>query len=235
MQQRAGNLDLPHLPAREVAYLVMRALRQRDTLQQLIGAGACLPLADAVQGGVIDQILNDGEIEIEGARLKHHADRTQGLARRAHDVMTENPDVAALNGIETRNQRKKRALSGAVESQQNGESGWRDRESHVDQRRTRPITMAHTLDRKRGRQLWVLDRHAERRYCREIATPQGSSPTWIVLMTLRLATSMTETSFDTPLVVKRYFSSGVKAMCQTRCPTRRYFSTACVAAFITAT
>src|SRR5437764_144042 len=120
MQQRARNFDLPHLPAREVAYFVMRALRQRDALQQLIGAGTGLPLSDAVQGG-------------------------------------------------------------------------------------------------------------------EIATPQGSSPTWIVLMTLRLATSMTETSFETPLVVKRYFSSGVKAMCQTRCPTRRYFSTAWVAAFITAT
>src|SRR5436190_9885272 len=102
MQQRAGNFDLPHLPAREVAYFVMRALRQRDALQQLIGAGTGLPLADAVQGGVIEQILNDREIEIEGARLKHHADRTQSLARCTHNVMTENPDVAALNGVETR-------------------------------------------------------------------------------------------------------------------------------------
>src|ERR1700730_11432555 len=63
----------------------------------------------------------------------------------------------------------------------------------------------------------VLPRMTERRhYCREIATPQGSSPTWIVLMTLRLVTSMTDTSFDTPLVVRRYLSSGVNAMCHTR-------------------
>src|ERR1700724_2783715 len=53
-------------------------------------------------------------------------------------------------------------------------------------------------------------------------------------MTLRLVTSMTETSFDTPLVVRRYFSSGVNAVCQTRCPTRRYFCTAWVSALITA-
>src|ERR1700730_16045237 len=136
--------------------------------------------------------------------------------------MTENPDVAALNGVETRNQREQRALACTVEPQQNGECGWRHRESHVDQRLTRPITMAHALDGQRGG-LWFLEGHEERRYCREIATPQGNSPTWIVLMTLRLATSTTETSFDTPLVVKRYFSSGVKAMCQTRWPTRRYF------------
>ena len=34
---------------------------------------------------------------------------------------------------------------------------------------------------------------------------------------------MTDTSFDTPFVVSRYFSSGVNAMCQTRWPTSRYF------------
>ena len=38
-------------------------------------------------------------------------------------------------------------------------------------------------------------------------------------------TSITETSFETPLVVRRYFSSGVNAMCQTRWPTSRYFWT----------
>src|SRR5262249_47960190 len=72
-------------------------------------------------------------------------------------------------------------------------------------------------------------------HCWEIETPQGSSPTWTVFTTFRLATSMTETSFDRPLVVRRYFSSGVNAMCQTLWPTRRYFLTSCVAASITAT
>ena len=36
-----------------------------------------------------------------------------------------------------------------------------------------------------------------------------------------LATSITETSFEMPLVVKSSFSSGVKASCQTRWPTSR--------------
>src|SRR5581483_438356 len=71
-------------------------------------------------------------------------------------------------------------------------------------------------------------------HCCETVTPQGSSPTWIDLITLRDATSMIETSFDTPLVVIRYFSSGVKAMCQTRCPTSRYFVTWCVTPSTTA-
>lgn len=57
------------------------------------------------------------------------------------------------------------------------------------------------------------------------ATPQGSSPTWMDLITFCAATSITETSFDTPLATTRYFSSGVNAPCQTRCPTSRYFRT----------
>src|SRR6267154_3003448 len=58
-----------------------------------------------------------------------------------------------------------------------------------------------------------------------IVMPQGSSPTWIVLIAFCADTSITETSLDTPLVTSRYFSSGVNAMCQTRWPTRRYFVT----------
>src|SRR6202012_1351500 len=67
------------------------------------------------------------------------------------------------------------------------------------------------------------------------ATPQGNSPTWIDLMTFCAATSITETSLETPLATSRYFSSGVKAPCQTRCPTSRYFRTACVVPSTTAT
>src|SRR6478609_585867 len=65
-------------------------------------------------------------------------------------------------------------------------------------------------------------------YCRHgcaMVMPQGSSPTWMVLMTFCAATSMTDTSFDTPLVTSKCFSSGVKAMCQTLWPTSRYFLT----------
>src|SRR3954453_18320688 len=57
----------------------------------------------------------------------------------------------------------------------------------------------------------------------------------MVLMTLSAATSMTDTSLDTPLVTSMYFSSGVNAICQTRCPTSRYLVTLWLAASTTAT
>src|SRR5215813_1833523 len=102
--------------------------------------------------------------------------------------------------------------------------------------------MADAVDRQRrssreiksgvGRSLYrvvcVRDRHGD------IVTPQGSSPTWIVLMTFCAGTSITETSLETPLVTSRYFSSGVNAICQTRWPTSRYLLTVWVAASTTA-
>src|ERR1700746_3131466 len=57
----------------------------------------------------------------------------------------------------------------------------------------------------------------------------------MVLTTLSAATSITETSFDIPLVVSKYFWSGVNAKCQTRWPTSRYFLTSWVTPSITAT
>jgi hypothetical protein len=40
-----------------------------------------------VQGGVIEQVLRHREVEIERARLEHHAEQPQRFAGRARDVM----------------------------------------------------------------------------------------------------------------------------------------------------
>src|SRR5436190_20782804 len=65
--------------------------------------------------------------------------------------MPENSDAALLNRVETRGQREQRALSRAIEAKENGKCGWRNREGHIGQRLTCPITMAHALDGQRGR------------------------------------------------------------------------------------
>src|SRR4051812_18620589 len=106
--------------------------------------------------------------------------------------------------------------------------------------------MADAFDRQCGHPGRIVPGRSLRRYLAgggcggcghggAIVMPQGSSPTWIVLITFCAATSMTDTSLDTPLVTSRYFSSGVNAMCQTRWPTRRYLVTAWLVASTTAT
>ncbi len=93
VQQRARDLDPPHLAAREIAHLVAGAIGKPDARQHLGGAHARLAPADAVQGGVIQQVLHHREIEVERARLEHDAEEPQRLARRARDVMAEDADA----------------------------------------------------------------------------------------------------------------------------------------------
>ena len=92
VQQRARDLDAPHLAAGEVAHLVVRAVGKRDPRQHLVGAGARRARPDAVQRGVIGEVLRDREIEIERARLEHDAELAQRRARLALHVMAEDAD-----------------------------------------------------------------------------------------------------------------------------------------------
>src|SRR4051794_10615252 len=154
--------------------------------------------------------------------------------------------MSALNSEQPRHQGEQRALAGAVEAKQRRKARRRDAEIDVDQGAAIAVGMADAADRKRRRLGRIRPGVNVRRgsintglvRCRHgcaIAIPQGSSPTWIVLITFCAATSMTETSLDTPLVTSRYFSSGVNAICQTRCPTSRYLVTLWLAASTTAT
>src|SRR6202012_206449 len=111
---------------------------------------------------------------------------------------------------------------------------WRDVEADLIQSNPSAVGVRNVLDRERadGRHRKDVGNDC---HCFEIATPQGNEPTGIDLITFSAATSMTDTSFETPLVVKRYLPSGVSASCQTRWPTSRYLSTCFVAASMTAT
>src|SRR5229473_2581202 len=186
MQQRAGDFQPSHLAAREVAHLAAGAVGKVDAREHFTGAQACLARVDAVQGGMIQQVLHDREIEVERARLEHHAQQPQGFAGRKANVVAEDADAPGLDAEQPRDQREQCAFTRTVEAEQR--------------------------------------REACRHGC-AIVMPQGSSPTWMVLITFCATTSMIEMSLDTPLVTSRYFSSGVNAMCQTRWPTRRYLVT----------
>ena len=91
--------------------------------------------ADAVQGGVIEQVLRHREIEIERARLEHHAEQPQRFARRTADVVAENADAPGLDAEQPRDQREQRALAGAVEAEQRREACRRDVKVDIDRAR----------------------------------------------------------------------------------------------------
>ena len=92
---------------------------------------ARLAPADAVQRGVIEQIVHDGDVEIERARLEHHAQQAQRLARLARHAMAEHVDRSVLRVVEPRDQREQRGLAGAVQAEQRGEARLRHGQADV--------------------------------------------------------------------------------------------------------
>ena len=96
MQQRAGDLDAPHLAAGKVAHLVCGAVRQSRPARGQPRRAAFASRAEmSMQRGVIGEILRDREIEIEGSRLEHDAKPAQRFAGRAVHIETENTDDAS--------------------------------------------------------------------------------------------------------------------------------------------
>src|SRR6185312_15608656 len=216
VQQSARDFHSPHLAAGEVAYLAAGAVGKTDAREQLEAATARIAPSDAVQGSMVEQVLLDREIEVECARLEHHAHHSQRCARFAADVVAENADLSCLDSEQARHEREQRALARAVKAEQGGEACRRHRKADVYQRSPWAVGMVDANDRQ-GRHFGGLSlrigvrqpRCGAGRICHrhrgDIATPHGSSPTWIVLITFCAATSITETSLDTPLVASRYF------------------------------
>src|SRR5690606_37359085 len=128
--------------------------------------------------------------------LEHHTEPAQRRAGFAGDVMAENADMAVADRIEPGDEREQRGFAGAVEAQQYCERGGPDGKVHIPQRHARAVAMSDTNDIERGRPGCIGRLRQERGVVHfgPIATPHGNSPTWIDLMTFRLATSMTETS-----------------------------------------
>src|SRR5271155_2468400 len=97
MHQLACNLEPAHLSAREIAHLAAGAVGKPDPRQHLIAPRPGVAPADAMQGGVIKQVLHHREIEIERAGLEHDTHESQGFAGRLTDIMTEDPDSSGLD------------------------------------------------------------------------------------------------------------------------------------------
>src|ERR1700691_1515007 len=235
MDERAGDLHPAHLAAGKLSHAILGAVGEADALKQRAAPSARIGAGDAMQRRLIAEVLIDGEVEIERAALKDDADPGERGAALTADVEAEHADGAAAGGVEVSDDRKQRALARAVEADQYGESRRRDLEAHIVERLAGAVGVRNMLDRKRRRERRGLGGRRAPVHCLVIPTPQGEEPTAIDFKTFSAPTSITDTSFETPLVANSSLSSGVSARCQTRCPTRRYFSTALVLPSMTAT
>ena len=105
-------------------------------------------MREAVQGGVIEEVLFDRKIEIEGWLLEDDTDPTQAFGRPLSDVHPKDADHSLALDIEPGGEREQRRLPGAVQPEQHGKITRRDRERDLLQHAARPEAVSEPLDRE---------------------------------------------------------------------------------------
>lgn len=185
MQERARNLQPPHLPAGQIAHLAAETFRKVDARKQFVRALPRNVPAYAMQGGMVEKVLRNREIEVERARLKHHAHAAQGFAGVALDVVAEDPDVPGLHAEQAGNDRKQGALAGTIKSEQRRKASGANGEADIVERLAGPVVVADALYGERsdiGRLektgcILAGDRTDGLHHGFAIVMPHGSSPT----------------------------------------------------------
>jgi hypothetical protein len=179
MQQRPRNLDPALLAATELPCLVAAASREVDTLELGGDARGGKTARHAVQRRVIEEVLADGEVEVQGRLLKDDADAREGGGGIAVDRGPEHLDRAATMRIEPRDEGEQGALAGAVEAEKHGEIAAIEGEADRLQRRSSAIRMAeigYCQSRRRSRpagrrrrRMALLPALTDRNRCRRLA------------------------------------------------------------------
>ena len=154
MHEGACDLDAAHLPSGESADLFVESIAEVGLGERRLGPLARLGATDAMQRRVIDEVLFDGDVEVERTRLEDDAEFCKRAARRQRHVGAVDLDAALAGGVEARHQRKERRFAGPVEADQHSERGRRDFKGHVVEGFSRAIPM--TDIRNFQRRSWGL-------------------------------------------------------------------------------
>src|SRR5712691_7627305 len=97
---------------------------------------------------MVEQVLVDREVEIQGRLLEHDPHLSQALQHPLADVHPKDADRSLALSIEPGGEREERRLPGAVQPQEHGKITGRDRERDVVQYPPRAEPVPEPLDRE---------------------------------------------------------------------------------------
>lgn len=80
MQQRAGNFHPPPMADVQLTHTIAPAFTKALAGQFGFDPQVALTPRQAMQGGVVAQVLLNAQVQVQGALLKHHAQLAQGRA-----------------------------------------------------------------------------------------------------------------------------------------------------------
>ena len=145
-----ASLDPAALPARELPHLVAASLgevRHAPIPPRCEARRAAS--RQAVQRGVVEQVLLDAWVEFERRLLKDDADSEPARQSGSTPLSWPNTRIVPLRAvIQPSDQRKQRRLAGAVQPEQNGETAGGHREGDIIEHPLPAKAVADPLDRQ---------------------------------------------------------------------------------------
>lgn len=108
VEERPGDFDPSPMTAIEISNDFLITVPHFQSFQFLINSSLTRSAVEAVQGGVIEEVLPDGEIQIQCGLLEHDPQGGQRLKWRATEVVACNLDGSGSRVIESGDQREER-------------------------------------------------------------------------------------------------------------------------------
>src|SRR5215831_14155191 len=110
VQQATGDLDPAALAAAQPADLVAKLIGEAHPVDFLAAPARRLAMRHTMQGGMVEQVLLDREVEVEGWLLKDDADLPQALRGLLADIQAKDTDDAFALEVEPGSEGEQRRL-----------------------------------------------------------------------------------------------------------------------------
>ncbi len=153
MQQGTREFHPAFLSARQRAHFFGGAIEKIDAGKLFLDSRRGGSAGHAMQGGMVIQVLRDGEIEIQRGLLKHHAKKAQSCQRVAFGIVAIDGDFAETGAVEPGDQGKQRGFPCAVETEQNRKIARLHGEGYIVQYLALAEGVAEAGNREGGR--WI--------------------------------------------------------------------------------
>ena len=117
MQGGAGNLDTSTVTAVEASDLVLASRAEIHSVERAINSRSGLTTFKPMKITKVQKILLDRQVQIECLRLKHDAERGEGVTA-VTEASSIDLDMAAVRGKQAGNQRKQGGLASPIGAEQ---------------------------------------------------------------------------------------------------------------------
>src|SRR4029077_19424268 len=114
------DLDAAALAATEPPHLVASLIDKADPVDFHAHPELCFAMRETMQSGMVEEVLLEGEVEVEGRLLEDDADLPQALRRVLANIQAEDADHPLALQIEPGGKGEQRCFPGAVQTEQYG-------------------------------------------------------------------------------------------------------------------